>query len=89
MLAHWHGQVWKASEFARSFGVADTTVRRYLDILTGALVVRQLQPWHENIAKRQVKSPKLYLRDSGVLHALLGVGDMNALNARPKCGACW
>ena len=89
MLAHWHGQVWKASEFARSFGVADTTVRRYLDILTGALVVRQLQPWHENIAKRQVKSPKLYLRDSGVLHALLGIGDMYALNAHPKCGASW
>ncbi|MXY05466.1 MAG: ATP-binding protein [Gammaproteobacteria bacterium] len=89
MLAHWHGQVWKASEFARSFGVADTTVRRYLDILTGALVVRQLQPWHENIAKRQVKSPKLYLRDSGVLHALLGIGDMHALNAHPKCGASW
>ncbi len=89
MLAHWHGQVWKASEFARSFGVADTTVRRYLDILTGALVVRQLQPWHENIAKRQVKSPKLYLRDSGVLHALLGIGDLHALNAHPKCGASW
>ncbi len=89
MLAHWHGQVWKASEFARSFGVADTTVRRYLDILTGALVVRQLQPWHENIAKRQVKSPKIYLRDSGVLHALLGIGDMYALNAHPKCGASW
>jgi len=89
MLAHWHGQVWKASEFARSFGVADTTVRRYLDILTGALVVRQLQPWHENIAKRQVKSPKLYLRDSGVLHALLGIGDMHALNAHPKCRASW
>ena len=89
MLAHWHGQVWKASEFARSFGVADTTVRRYLDILTGALVVRQLQPWHENIAKRQVKSPKLYLRDSGVLHALLGIGDLRALNAHPKCGASW
>ncbi len=89
MLAHWHGQVWKASEFARSLGVADTTVRRYLDILTGALVVRQLQPWHENIAKRQVKSPKLYLRDSGVLHALLGIGDLRALNAHPKCGASW
>ncbi len=89
MLAHWHGQVWKASEFARSFGVADTTVRRYLDILTGALVVRQLQPWHENIAKRQVKSPKLYLRDSGVLHALLGIGDLHTLNVHPKCGASW
>ena len=89
MLAHWHGQVWNASEFGRSFGVADTTVRRYLDILTGALVVRQLQPWHENIAKRQVKAPKLYLRDSGVLHALLGIDDMRSLNAHPKCGASW
>ena len=89
MLAHWHGQVWNASEFGRSFGMADTTMRRYLDILTGALVVRQLQPWHENIAKRQVKSPKLYLRDSGVLHALLGIGDMHSLNSHPKCGASW
>ncbi len=89
MLAHWHGQVWNASEFGRSFGVADTTVRRYLDVLTGALVVRQLPPWHENIAKRQVKSPKVYLRDSGVLHTLLGIGDMRALNSHPKSGASW
>ena len=79
MLAHWHGQVWNSSEFARSFGVADTTVRRYLDILTSALVVRQLQPWHENIAKRQVKAPKVYLRDTGVLHALLGIDSMQSL----------
>ena len=89
MLGHWHGQVWKASEFARSFGVADTTVRRYLDILSAALVVRQLQPWHENIAKRQVKAPKVYLRDSGVLHALLGVETMDALHTHPKAGASW
>ena len=89
MLAHWHGQTWNSSEFARSFGVADTTVRRYLDILTGALVVRQLQPWHENIAKRQVKSPKVYLRDAGVLHALLGIDSMQSLNTHPKSGASW
>ena len=89
MLGHWHGQVWKSSEFARSFGVADTTVRRYLDILSAALVVRQLRPWHENIAKRQVKAPKVYLHDSGVLHALLGVETLEALNAHPKAGASW
>ncbi len=89
MLAHWHGQVWNSSEFARSFGVADTTVRRYLDILTGALVVRQLQPWHANIAKRQVKAPKVYLRDTGVLHALLGIDGMQSLNVHPRSGASW
>lgn len=89
MLAHWHGQTWNASEFARSFGVADTTIRRYLDILTGALVVRQLQPWQANVAKRQVKAPKIYLRDTGILHALLGVGDLRSLDSHPKCGASW
>ena len=89
MLAHWHGQIWNASEFGRSFGVADTTVRRYLDILTEALVVRQLQPWHANVAKRQVKSPKVYLRDTGVLHALLGISDMHDLESHPKSGASW
>lgn len=89
MLAHWHGQIWNSSEFARSFGVADTTVRRYLDILTSALVVRQLHPWHANIAKRQVKAPKVYLRDAGVLHTLLGIGDMRTLNSHPKSGASW
>ena len=89
MLAHWHGQVWNSTEFARSFGVSDTTVRRYLDILTSALVVRQLQPWHENIAKRQVKAPKVYLRDAGVLHALLGIDSMQSLNDHPKSGASW
>ena len=89
MLAHWHGQMWNSSEFARSFAVADTTVRRYLDILTGALVVRQLQPWHANIAKRQVKSTKVYLRDTGVLHTLLGIDGMQSLNVHPKSGASW
>ena len=89
MLAHYHGQVWNASEFGRSFGVADHTVRNYLDILTSAFVVRQLQPWHENIKKRQVKSPKLYLSDSGILHSLLGLNNKADIEAHPKLGASW
>jgi predicted AAA+ superfamily ATPase len=89
MLAHYHGQIWNSSEFARSFGVADTTVRNYLDVLTSALVVTQLQPWHENIGKRQVKSPKVYLADSGILHALLNVTRLQDLEKHPKLGASW
>jgi predicted AAA+ superfamily ATPase len=89
MLSHWHGQVWNSSEFARSFGVADTTVRSYLDTLTSAFVVKQLQPWHASIAKRQVKSPKIYLADSGIAHFLLGITDMNGLLAHPRMGASW
>ena len=89
MLAHYHGQVWNSSEFARSFGVADTTVRNYLDLLTSALVVRQLPAWHENIAKRQVKSPKIYLTDSGLLHSLLGIQTQADLEGHPKVGASW
>jgi len=89
MLAHYHGQVWNASEFARSFGVADTTVRGYLDRLGSALVVRQLAPWHENIAKRQVKSPKVYVSDTGLLHTLLNLRTMADIEAHPKVGASW
>ncbi len=89
MLAHYHGQVWNASEFGRSFGVADTTVRNYLDLLTSALVVRQLMPWHENISKRQVKSPKIYISDSGILHTLLALKSMADIEAHPKLGASW
>jgi uncharacterized protein len=89
MLAHYHGQIWNGSEFARSFGVADTTVRSYLDLLTSALVVRQLLPWHENIAKRQVKSPKVYISDSGLLHTLLNLRTMADLEGHPKVGASW
>ena len=89
MLAHYHGQVWNASEFARSFGVADTTVRSYLEHLESALVVRQLQPWHENISKRQVKAPRVYLRDSGLLHALLNLPSQRDLEGHPKVGASW
>ncbi len=89
MLAHYHGQIWNASEFGRSFGVADTTVRNYLDLLTSALVVRQLMPWHENISKRQVKSPKIFISDSGILHALLGLKTMADIEGHPKLGASW
>jgi len=89
MLAHYHGQTWNASEFARSFGVADTTVRGYLDRLTSALVVRQLQPWHENLSKRQVKAPKVYIADSGILHGLLNLRTPADLLAHPKVGASW
>jgi hypothetical protein len=89
MLAHYHGQVWNASEVGRSLGEAHTTVKRHLDILTGALVARQLQPWFQNLGKRFIKSPKVYVRDSGLLHALLGVEDFHALERHPKLGASW
>jgi uncharacterized protein len=89
MLAHYHGQIWNASEFARSFGVADTTVRHYLDRLTDALVVRQIQPWHENISKRQVKSPKVFICDSGLTHALLNLPLEHDVLGHPKSGASW
>jgi len=89
MLTHYHGQIWNASEFARSFGVADTTVRNYLDLLTSALIIRQLPPWHENISKRQVKVPKVYVADSGVLHTLLSLRTLTDLEGHPKVGASW
>ncbi|MCC6155956.1 MAG: DUF4143 domain-containing protein, partial [Candidatus Hydrogenedentes bacterium] len=89
MLAHYHGQTWNASEFARSFGVADTTVRSYLDHLVAALVVRQLQPWHENLSKRQVRAPKVYLADSGTMHTLLNLRTLRDIEAHPRCGASW
>ena len=89
MLAHYHGQVWNSSEFARSFGVADTTIRHYLDLLTATLVMRQLLPWHENISKRQVKAPKVYLADSGLLHGLLNLPTQRDLEGHPKLGASW
>jgi len=89
MLAHYHGQLWNGAELARAFGVAASTVRRYLDLLTGAKVIRQLPPWHENVGKRQVKSPKVYLADTGLLHALLGLPDREALEGHPKVGASW
>jgi predicted AAA+ superfamily ATPase len=89
MLAHYHGQVWATSEFARAFGVADTTVRRYLDALSSAMVVHALQPWHENLGKRQVKAPKVYIADSGLLHSLLGIHSQDELERHPKVGASW
>ena len=89
MLAHYHGQTWNAADPARSLGVNETTVRRYLDWLTQAYLVRQLQPWFANLGKRQVKAPKIYLRDSGLLHTLLGIADPGALARHPKCGASW
>ena len=89
MLAHYHGQIWNASEFARSFGVSDMTVRRYLDVLAGTFVIRILPPWHENLAKRQIKSPKVYLTDTGLLHALLGLRTEEDLDRHPKIGASW
>jgi predicted AAA+ superfamily ATPase len=89
MLAHYHAQIWNASEFARAFGIADTTIRKYLDILTSALVVRQLQPWHENIGKRQVKAPKVYIADTGILHVLLNLRSAADIEGHPKLGASW
>jgi len=89
MLAHYHGQRWNSSDLARSFGVADTTIRGYLDILTSALVVRQLPPWHESLKKRQVRAAKVYVADSGLLHALLNVRTIDDLLSHPKAGASW
>ena len=89
MLAHYHGQVWNAAEPARSLGVSESTIRRYLDLLEGVFMVRQLQPWHENLKKRQVKSPKVYFRDSGLLHQILGIRKPDDLLTHPKCGASW
>lgn len=89
LLAHYHGQTWNAAEPARALGVSESTARRYLDLLTEAFMIRQLQPWHANIGKRQVKAPKLYLRDSGLLHQLLGIATAKALLNHPKVGASW
>lgn len=89
MLAHYHGQVWNAAEPARALGVSQPTCRRYLDLLTDAFMVRQLQPWHANLRKRQVKSPKIYIRDSGLLHQLLGITSEKTLLTHPKLGASW
>lgn len=89
MLAHLHGQTLNWSELGRSLGVADTTVRGYLDELEGALVVRQLKPWFENISKRQVRAPKVYVKDSGLLHTLLDIEGKDELDGHPKAGASW
>ena len=89
MLAHYNGQLWNVSEPARSLGISEPTVRRYLDILTGLFMVRQLQPWHANLKKRQIRSPKIYFRDTGLLHQLLGIRLKKDLFSHPKCGASW
>ena len=89
MLAHYHGSVWNAAEPARSLGLSQPTVRRYLDLLTGLYMIRQLQPWHENLQKRQVKAPKIYLRDSGLLHTFLGIRTDREMLSHPKVGASW
>ena len=89
MLAHWHGQTWNASGLGRAITASDKTVRHYLDLLTGACMVRQLQPWFENVARRQVKAPKVYFRDTGILHALLELPDEAALLGHPRAGASW
>ena len=89
MLAHWHGQTWNASKLGRAMSLTDKTVRSYLDLLTGTYMVRQLHPWFENVAKRQVKAPKVYFRDTGLLHALLDTRDDGVLFASPNVGASW
>ena len=89
MLAHWHGQIWNASEFGRSLGVSDKTARGYLDLLAGTFMIRQLQPWFANVSKRQVKAPKVFFRDTGLLHALLGVETERDLLGNPRVGASW
>lgn len=89
MLAHYHGQTWNAADPARALGVSEGTTRHYLDLLSDALMIRQLQPWHANLRKRQVKSPKVYVRDSGLLHRLLGIDSAKVLLSHPKVGASW
>lgn len=89
MLAHFHGQIFNASELGKSLGIADTTARRYLDLLTGTFMVRTLQPWFENINKRQIKSPKIFFRDTGIFHHLIGLSHRAALELHPKLGASW
>ena len=89
MLAHYHGNVWNAAEPARSLGVSQPTVRQYLDLLTEIFMVRQLPPWHENLLKRQVKAPKVFVRDSGLLHQLLGIRSERDLLGHPKLGSSW
>ena len=89
MLAHYHGQTWNGSELGRALGVSDKTVARWLDILEGTYMAFRLLPWHANVGKREVKAPKVYVADSGILHTLLGLHGMDALLAHPKCSASW
>lgn len=88
-LAHYHGQIWNAAEAARSLSISETSARRYVDLLQDIFMVRLLQPWFANIEKRQVKSPKVYLRDTGLLHYLLGIRTEKELLLHPRSGASW
>jgi predicted AAA+ superfamily ATPase len=89
MCAHYHGQTWNASAIGSSLGMGSAAMTDYLDLLTGAFVMRRLPAWHSNVGKRQVKAPKAYLRDSGLLHALLGIDSLASLQGHPKLGASW
>jgi len=89
MVAHYHGQIWNSAELARAMSIGESTVRRYLDLMTWVFMVRQLPPWFENLGKRQVKAPKVYVRDTGLLHALLGIANRRDLEFHPKVGASW
>jgi predicted AAA+ superfamily ATPase len=89
MVAHYHGQIWNAAEPARSLGISEPTVRRYLDLLSDLFMVRQLPAWHANLKKRHVKAPKVYVRDVGLLHGLLDIRNEADLWGHPKCGASW
>jgi predicted AAA+ superfamily ATPase len=89
MIAHFHGQVWNGAEFARALSASEPTARHYLDLLCGTYMVRRLQPWHTNLGKRELKAPKIYVRDSGLLHSLLGITDRDGLLSHPKLGASW
>jgi hypothetical protein len=89
VLAHYHGQVWNASEAARTLNISESTARRYVDLLQGLFMIRQLQPWYANLVKRQVKSPKIYIRDTGLLHYLLGIRSEQELSLHPRSGASW
>src|SRR4030043_498306 len=89
MIAHYHGQVWNAAEPARALSISETSIRRYLDTLTDVFMIRQLRPWFANIAKRQIKAPKIYFRDSGLLHYLLGIRSEKELLLHPRSGASW
>jgi predicted AAA+ superfamily ATPase len=89
MVAHYHAQIWNGAELARALAVSEATVRRYLDLLSGVFMLRQMPPWFENLGKRQVKAPKVYVRDSGLLHSLLGIATRRDLELHPKVGASW
>ena len=89
MIAHYHGQVVNYRELSRSFGISDMTVRKYIEILEGTFMLRILQPWHANLKKRIVKTPKIYFRDSGLFHTLMNINDFEQLTANPKLGSSW